>query len=135
MKKSVNLLAGILLVILFVASSAVAGDEKSQTKVFTAAMFPATDASKLWLCLEKYQPWERVTLTLLNEQGTVLFEEIVSGKKSKQKAYRQQFDISQLADGAYTFRISAGSQVEQYTFLLLPPPIVYKEPTRRVVLR
>ena len=138
MKTSIKLLVSALFVSLTmsVLSTALAGDDKSQAKVFAVAMFPAADASKLWLCLEKkYQLENKINLALVNEQGQVLFEEMVCGKKSKQNTFRQQFDMSQLGDGTYTFRISAGSQKEELTFKLSTPPLEATQPTRLVAIK
>ncbi|MFD2937135.1 flagellar hook assembly protein FlgD [Spirosoma flavum] len=138
MKTSFKLLACALFVSLTVAVSSpgLAGDDKKQAKAaFTVAMFPAADASKLWLCLEKYQAENKVNLTMINENGQILFEETLCGKNSKQSAVRQQFDMSQLSDGKYTFRISAGSQKEEISFKLSTPTLEATQPTRLIAIK
>ena len=137
MKTSVKLLASALLFVLSVSVSSPvqASDDKTQAKSFAVAMFPATAASKLWLCVERYQSEKRITLELLNEQGQVLFEEIVCGKNSKQNGYRQQFDMSQLTDGNYRFRIVAGSQKEEFAFKLSTPAMQTIQPARLIAIK
>jgi hypothetical protein len=142
MKTPLKLLASALLLSLTVSVSSPVqagddktGDDKTQAKAFAAAMFPATAASKVWLCMDKYQKEKKVTLELLNEQGQVLFEEIVCGRNSKQKGYRQQFDMSQLADGNYTFRIAAGTQKEEFAFKLSTPTMQTIQPTRLIAIK
>ena len=139
MKTSIKTLAGAFLLALTVStlSPASASDDKhnKSNQAFAAAMFPAANASKLWLCLEKYQTENRVQLTLVNEKGDVLYDEIVSGKNSKRKTFRQQFDMNQLGDGNYTFRISAGSQTEEVTFKLATPNLEDTTPTRLVAIK
>ena len=137
MKTSIKLLTSALLLTLTVSvsSPSVAGDDKIQAKVFTAVVFPAADASKLWLCLEKYQSEPKITLTLVNTTGEVLFQETVSGRNSKQKAYRQQFDMSQLADGNYTFRVLAGTQVDEHKITLSTPVPETTQPTRLIAVK
>ena len=137
MKTSIKLLASALLLTLTVSVSSpgMTGDDKKQAKVFTAVVFPAADASKLWLCLEKYQSEPRITLALVNATGEVLYQETVSGRNSKQKAYRQQFDISELADGMYTFRILAGTQVEEHKVTLSTPVPETTQPTRLIAIK
>lgn len=136
MKTSIKLLASALLVALMasIASPTLADDHKSQSKVFSAAMFPAANTNKLWLCLEKYKSENRVDLTLISDKGEVLFQEVLCGKKNKQNAYRQQFDMSDLKDGNYTFRISAGTQKEEFSFKLTTPTVEAMQPTRLVAI-
>ena len=136
MKTSIKLLASALLVAVMasVSSPALADDHKSQNKVFSAAMFPAANANKLWLCLEKYKSENRIELTLISEKGDVLFQEVLCGKNSKQNAYRQQFDMADLKDGNYTFRLSAGSQKEEFSFKLTTPALEAVQSTRLVAI-
>ena len=133
MKTSIKLLTSTFLVMLTLSSSALADDDHSQKKVFKAAVYPATDAAKLWLCLEKYQTENEVNLELVDVEGKVIFHEIVSYKKSRQQTYRQRFDISGLGDGNYMFRITAGSQKEEFPFKLATPATV--APNRFVAIK
>jgi len=125
MKTPFKLIASALLLSLTVSvsSPAVAVDDHKTKKAFAVAMFPATDASKIWLSLEKYKTEEKVTLALIDQTGQVLFQETVLGRGSKRNACRQQFDMSALGDGKYTFRIAAGSQKEEITFKLATPSV------------
>lgn len=136
MKTSFKLLASAFVVscMVSVSSPVRADDHKSQNKVFAAVMFPAAKNSKLWLCLEKYKSENKIELALVNERGDILFQEVVSGKNSKRNAYRQQFDLSELSDGTYTFRISAGSQKEERTFKLTTPAVEAIQPTRLIAI-
>ncbi|ADB39641.1 hypothetical protein [Spirosoma linguale] len=137
MKTSIKLLASALLVSFMtsVSSPVRADDHKSQNKVFAAVMFPAAKNTKLWLCLEKYKSENKIDLTLVNQRGDILFHETVSGKNSKQMAYRQQFDMSELSDGTYTFRISAGSQTEERSFKLTTPAVEEVQPSRLIAIK
>jgi hypothetical protein len=137
MKTSFKLIASALLLSLTVSalSPVLAVDDHTTKKAFAVAMFPAVDASKIWLCLEKYKPDEKVTLELVNEQGQVLFQEVVMGRGNKKKnACRQQFDMSQLSDGKYLFRIVAGSQKEEIAFKLATPTVAPALPTRLITM-
>jgi len=137
MKTSIKLITSSLLIALTVSaySPVLATDTPSQGKAFTAVMYPAANSSKLWLALEKYQSENKITLELVNQKGVILFQETVAGKKSKQNAYRQQFDISELKDGDYTFRISAGNQKEEITFKLATPTLEALQPTRLIAIK
>jgi hypothetical protein len=136
MKTSFKLFASALFFVLTVAVSSPvsAEDPHGQNKVFAAVMFPAAKQSKLWLCLEKYKSESKIDLTLVNERGDILFHEVVSGKNSRQTAYRQQFDMSELNDGTYTFRISAGSQKEERSFKLSTPAVEEVQPSRLIAI-
>ncbi len=137
MKTSFKLLASALLLTLTVSvsSPASATDDKIKEKAFAAVVFPAADASKLWLCLEKYQSEPKITLALVDINGDVLFQETVSGKNTKPRAYRQQFDMSNLGDGTYKFCITAGSQREELIFKLSTPAPKTTQPTRMIAIK
>lgn len=137
MKTSIKLLASALLIAVMtsISSPVSADDHKSQNKVFSAAMFPAANANKLWLCLEKYKAENKIDLMLISDKGEVLFQETLCGKNSKQNAYRQQFDMSELKDGNYTFRVTAGTQKEEFAFKLTTPAVEAIQPTRLIAIK
>lgn len=137
MKTPFKLIVSALLLSLTVSvsSPALAVDDHTTKKAFAVAMFPSVDASKIWLCLEKHKPEEKVTLELVNDQGQILFQEVVMGRGNKKKnACRQQFDMSQLSDGKYLFRISADSQKEEIAFKLATPTVVPTIATRLITM-
>lgn len=133
MKTSLKSLASAFLLGLLLCTSASATDDTTQKKKFAVVVFPAANASTLWLCLEKYQSEQAVNLQLVNEQGNVLYEEVLLGKRSKKKACRQRFDTSQLPDGTYTFRIVSGIYSENVSFKLATP--VVETPSRFIALQ
>ena len=108
--------------------------DSSTDKAFAVVMYPATAESKLWLSLEQYKPNEKVKLELVNQKGQVLFQETVALRSKKRNAYHQQFDMSQLGDGKYTFRVSSESQQEEHTFKLSTPNLEQTLPTRLVAI-
>ena len=133
MKTSFKLLASALFLTVALSSFAPATDDHGHKKVFGVAVYPTTDALKLWVVLEKYQAENTVTLMLLDQRGDVLHQEILLGKRSRQNACRQQFDISQLPDGNYRFQITAGNQKEDIPFQLGTP--AKQEPTRFIAIK
>ncbi|MVM31600.1 hypothetical protein GO755_16250 [Spirosoma sp. HMF4905] len=135
MKTSIKFLASAFVFALTISASApvFATDGHPQNKAFAAVVFPSINASKLWLCLEKYQSENKITLQLINERGDVLFNEILCGKNSKQNAFRQQFDMNELGDGNYTFRITAGDQKEDISIKLATPSL--EAPTRLIAIK
>ena len=134
MKSSIKFIATALALVLSVSVSSFAlttGDQPEK-KAFAVAMFPANNVSKVWLCLEKYKADDKINVKLVNEKGEVLFNEALPSKGGKRNAYRQQFDLSDIGDGKYTFRISNGSQIEERTFKLATPTIEQQLPTRLI---
>ncbi|RIV22572.1 hypothetical protein DYU11_16300 [Fibrisoma montanum] len=126
---------GALLVAMSVSVSSFAvDDDLTQKKSFGVAMFPAADPSKLWMCLEKYKPGSKIELQLTNEKGEVMFREVLPAKGGKKNGFRQQFDLSQIGDGRYTFRISDGIQTEERTFKLSTPTIRETLPSRQITM-
>lgn len=133
MKTSIKSLANTLFLTVALSSAALAIDDHGQKKAFSVAVFPTVDASKLWVVLEKHQAENTVNLQLVNQRGEVLHQEILLGKRSRQNACRQQFDISQLPDGNYMFQITAGTQKEEIPFQLGTP--TKPEPTRLIAIK
>ena len=135
MKTSIKLLASAFVFALTISASApvFATDGTPQQKAFAAVVFPAANTSKIWVCLEKYQSENKITLQLLNQRGDVLFDEVLCGKNSKDRAVRQQFDMNALGDGNYTFRILAGDQKEEISIKLATPSV--EAPTRLIAIK
>jgi flagellar hook assembly protein FlgD len=133
MKTFIKSLVSALFLTVALYSPILAIDDHGHKKVFGVAVFPTVDASKLWVVLEKYQSENTVNLQLVNQRGEVLHQEILLGKRSRQNACRQQFDISQLPDGNYKFQITAGTQKEEIQFQLGTP--AKQEPTRLIAIK
>ncbi len=134
MKMFIQLTISALILSLLSSSPGMSQAEYYTEKTFAAAMFPASADSKLWLTLEHYKPGEKLSLELIDQKGQVLFNETLSGKIRKRNAYRQQFDMSQLADGTYVFRVSAIGQQEEFTFKLTTPSLQQTLPTRLIAV-
>ncbi|GAB4027988.1 hypothetical protein [Spirosoma koreense] len=136
MKTSIKSIATALFLSLTILASlpGMSQDDYYTEKTFAAAMYPAKADSKLWLSLEQYKPQEKLKLELINQKGQVLFSEFLSGKINQRNAYRQQFDMSQLTDGKYTFRISSDTHKEEFTFKLSTPTLEQTLPTRLIAI-
>ena len=119
---------------LFSALPGISQDVNNE-KTFAAVMYPATADSKLWLCFEQFKPGETVKLELVNQKGQVLFHETLVARPKKRNAYRQSFDMSQLGDGKYTFRVLATDQKEEFTFKLSTPTLEQTLPSRLVAIK
>ncbi|QMW00506.1 hypothetical protein [Spirosoma foliorum] len=135
MKTTIKLLASAFAVALTISTSTVsfATDGSPKQKAFAAVVFPSANASKIWVCLEKYQSENKITLQLVNQKGDVLFDEVICNKNSKDRAVRQQFDVNELGDGNYTFRITAGDQKEEISVKLATPSV--EAPTRMIAIK
>lgn len=118
-----------------IASASPNDGTPSAQKSFAAVMYPAATASKVWLHLEKFKPTDKINVELYDERGKQLFRETLPQKAGKRNTYRQQFDLSEIADGKYTFRLSGGSQTEEVTFNLTTPSVVEQKATRFVSMK
>lgn len=136
MKTPIRLIVSALILTLSVLSSlpGMSQNQYYSEKSFTAVMYPATAESKLWLCLEQYEPKSKVCLQIVDQKGYVLYNETIAYKPRKRNAYRQLFDMSQLGDGKYTFRISAGDHKEEFAFKLSTPTLQQTLPTRLIAI-
>ncbi len=107
-------------------------DNRSVQKSFAVALFPARTTCKLWLCLEKYKPADRISVELVDQRGQVLHREVLPAKGGQRNGFRQQFDMSQVGDGNYAFRVSNGVQTEQIPFTLSTPVVEEPVPARLI---
>ncbi|QKZ15380.1 hypothetical protein [Spirosoma sp. KUDC1026] len=138
MKTYFRLITSSLLVAftIFTAASASPIDgSPSAQKSFAAVMYPAAATSKVWLHLEKFKLTDKINVELYDERGKQLFSETLPQKAGKRNTYRQQFDLSGIPDGKYTFRLSSGNQTEEVTFNLTTPTVVQQTATRFVTMK
>lgn len=96
-----------------------------------AAVFPAADPLKLWVVAEKEDPKGRITIELLDDKNRRLHIDMVDRQMHK---VRQRFDLSNMPDGQYTFRISDGNNVQERTFKLSSPGLQEQLPKRLVTM-
>jgi hypothetical protein len=96
-----------------------------------AAVFPAADPLKLWMVVAKEDHRASVKVELLNAKNQVLHEEVVGAWQQK---FRQRFDLSDMPDGRYTFRISDGHTVQERVFKLSSPGLQEQLPKRLVTM-
>ncbi|GAB3978826.1 hypothetical protein GCM10028806_42800 [Spirosoma terrae] len=134
MKTSIKVLASAFafFVSVSVSSFGFAQGDQPEQKGFALAMFPSSQPSKVWLCLEKYKADNKISVQLVDENGQVMFQEALPTKGGKRNGYRQQFDLSDIKDGKYTFRITDGNQIEERTFKLSTPNIEQQLPARHI---
>ncbi|SOE19715.1 hypothetical protein SAMN06298216_0219 [Spirosomataceae bacterium TFI 002] len=73
---------------------------------FEVGMYSINNSSKVRILLEK-DKGTNLTISLKNEKGEVIFKEFVNQKST---SYNKYFNLSNLADGKYTFVIDNGSE-------------------------
>lgn len=117
--------------LVFVSSLALGQGGDPDKKSFAVAMYPAADASKVWMSVEKNTPDRRLQVEMRDDKGQILYSGIVS---KKTKAFHQRFDLSQVKDGLYTFRISDGQESTERSFRLSTPGVQEALPQRMITM-
>ncbi|GAB2779251.1 hypothetical protein GCM10027275_23490 [Rhabdobacter roseus] len=80
--------------------------KNNRCETFGVGMYRIQNTLKMNLLIEK-QEGERLTVRLLNEQGQVLHEDLLT---KKQKKYARRLDFSEIKDGRYTVEITNGQE-------------------------
>lgn len=96
-----------------------------------AVVYPAADPLKLWVAVEKEDLTANLRIELLDSRNRPLHTEIVGRRMNK---VCQRFDLSQMPDGRYTFRITDGNTVQERAFKLSSPGLQEQLPSRLVTL-
>jgi hypothetical protein len=78
----------------------------TKTKTFEVGMFQSTNTMKMNVLIEKTEG-QKMTILLKNEGGEIIHREVVEKNAAN---YAGKFDLSQLADGKYTFEFSSGKE-------------------------
>ena len=102
-----------------------------EEKTFESAVFPAAAPAKMWVHIAKKAINRSVTVELLNQRGQVIASEWYG---RRQPVVCTRFDLSQIGDGVYTFRISDGQQTQERTFKLATPGFEEQLPKRLITL-
>jgi hypothetical protein len=115
-----------------VAQSTPSNDAYYQERPQLAAVvYPASDPLKLWVVVEKEDLTANLRIELLDARNRQLHTETVGRRMNK---VCQRFDLSQLPDGRYTFRITDGNTVQERTFKLSSPGLQEQLPSRLVTM-
>jgi hypothetical protein len=115
----------ILTIVLLASATTFASiaDDKMAIKeidTFAIGMYQLKNTSKVRLILEKFQG-SVVLVKLTDEDGNILHREFIT---KKQMNYSKTFDLSELADGTYTFVIKSGKEKETHSVAIKTKELV-----------
>lgn len=82
---------------------------------FQVATYPSANPLKVWMNIQNNDPKSKIVVRLRDQENRILFSESMPRNLDK---YRQRFDMSEMADGAYTFQITNGKEVIEKSFQL-----------------
>lgn len=102
-----------------------------EPKTFEIAVFPAAAPSSMWVHIDKKTLNRSVRVELLNKQGQVLASEWYG---RKEPTICTKFNLADLGDGIYTFRITDGHQAQERTFKLATPGFTEQLPKRLITM-
>ena len=80
--------------------------KNNRCETFSMGMYRVKDTLKMNVLIEK-QEGERLIVRLLNDQGQVLHQDVLT---KKQKKYARRLDFSESKDGRYTVEITNGQE-------------------------
>lgn len=103
-----------------------------EATTFDSAIYPAAAPSKMWVHIAKKVAGQALRIELLNAKGQVIASEMYP---RKQPSVCTRFDLSDVGDGIYTFRISDGYQTQERTFKLTTPGFEEQLPKRLITMK
>lgn len=121
----------VLGVSVFVSSLAIAQNAQGEKKPFEVAMYPAADASKVWMNVVKHDEGRRLRIEMLDAKKQVLYS---STTAKSVKSFRQRFDLREIKDGVYTFRITDGTETTERSFRISTPGVQEELPKRLITM-
>lgn len=102
-----------------------------EEKTFDSAVFPSALPSKMWVHIDKKSLNRPVSVELRDARGRLVASEWYAKNRP---TVRVRFDLSDVGDGIYTFRISDGRQVQERTFKLATPGFEEQLPKRLITM-
>ncbi|KAA9353717.1 hypothetical protein [Larkinella humicola] len=115
MKKLIRPLGALLLGAFLLVGPSSFAQATTGDKPFVAATYPSANPLKLWVTIQKNDPKSKIIVRLRDQNNRVLFAQTMPRNLDK---YRQRFDMSEMADGAYTFQITNGDETIEKAFQL-----------------
>jgi hypothetical protein len=90
----------------FVSNATDNGAAPTKSKTFEVGMYQSVNTLKMNVMIEKSTD-KNLTVTLKDEMGNILCNEQLGKKAAK---YHGKYDMSNLADGKYTFEFTKGDE-------------------------
>jgi hypothetical protein len=113
---------------LFVSvSSLLSSSAQTVPGTLEMAVFPAKAPLKIWLVLVKPATDKIARIELVNGSQQALY---VNNLSKKEQRINQLFDLSEVADGTYTIRVTTGTETVEKTFKV-QTPVVEEQMTKR----
>ncbi|QIP16095.1 hypothetical protein G8759_27395 [Spirosoma aureum] len=114
--------------ILFVSvSSLLSSSAQAVQGTLEMAVFPAKAPLKIWLVVVKPATDKIARIELVNGSQQALY---VNNLSKKEQRINQLFDLSEVADGTYTIRVTTGTETVEKTFKV-QTPVVEEQMTKR----
>lgn len=123
--------AGLLISSLSMAQGSGQTASYYEEKAFESAVFPAALPAKMWVLIDKKSLNRPVSVELRDAKGRLVASEWYAKNRP---TVRVRFDLSDVGDGIYTFRISDGRQVQERTFKLSTPGFEEQLPKRQITM-
>ena len=114
MKKLISTF-GALMLGAFLLAGAASAQTTTEDKPFLVATYPSANPLELWVAIQKNDPKSKIIVRLRDQNNRIVFAETMPRNRDK---YRQRFDMSEMADGAYTFQITNGDETIEKAFQL-----------------
>lgn len=115
MKTIVRTASALLLgALLFVGTTSFA-QTTTDSNPFLVATYPSANPLKIWVNIQNNEPKSKIVVRLRDQENRIVFSESMPRYLAK---YRQRFDMSEMADGAYTFQITNGNKTIEKSFQL-----------------
>lgn len=109
----------------FISNASDKNAEPAKAKTFEVGMFQTINSLKMNVMIEKTTDKD-LLVVLKDEKGEVLAREHVS---KREKNYHGKYDMSQLADGKYTFEFTKGTEkiVKEVTLVTTKPTTINRQ--------
>ncbi|RRA99135.1 hypothetical protein [Larkinella rosea] len=115
MKTIIRTASGLLLGALLLVGTTSFAQTAPEDKPFQVVTYPSANPLKVWVNIQKNDPGSKIVVRLRDQENRIVFAETMPRQLDK---YRQRFDMSEMADGAYTFQITNGKETVEKSFQL-----------------
>jgi hypothetical protein len=109
----------------FISNATNNGMAPTKSKTFEVGMYQSVNTMKMNVMIEKSTD-KNLIVTLKNEEGETLYYERVT---KNTKMYHGKYDLSELADGKYTFEFTKGNEklVKEVNLVTTKPTAINRQ--------